>query len=148
MLLITSINFSNCCKMKIKIFIILIVALFPGNGHAQNNTVSIILTPQKKCIPLNKLPKPVHFDHSFFKTGHLREKDNTPQLFFNTLQLPKLKKGANLPFMFFTELSFSDILENSLNRLKADLINSYDDHITELFKDAPSLVKLRCIINL
>ena len=42
--------------------------------------------------------------------------------------------------MFFAELACCDMLQNALNNLKPDLINTYDDQLTELFKDAPSLV--------
>ena len=51
------------------------------------------------------------------------------------------------PLVITTELSFSDVLEHSMNSLKTGLVNTYDDHITELFKDAPSLFKVKCIIS-
>ncbi|MEP7256472.1 MAG: hypothetical protein ABI666_11900 [Ferruginibacter sp.] len=50
--------------------------------------------------------------------------------------------------LFITEVSFNDILESYINGVNGSLINTYDDHISELFKDAPSIVKLKCIIKL
>jgi hypothetical protein len=73
--------------------------------------------------------------------------DNTA-LFFNDQPVLKLNKTLKRPVLLLTELSFSDVLENSMNSLKANLISTYDDHITELFKDAPSLVKLKFILPL
>ena len=50
--------------------------------------------------------------------------------------------------LFTTEFSLNDMLENTLNSVSQNVINTYDDHISELFKEAPSLFKLKCIIEL
>ena len=46
-----------------------------------------------------------------------------------------------------SEFSLNDILENTINSVNANLLNTYDDHIAELFKNAPSLFKVKCIIS-
>lgn len=50
--------------------------------------------------------------------------------------------------LFTTEFSLNDMLENTLNSVSRNVINTYDDHISELFKVVPSLFKLKCIIEL
>jgi hypothetical protein len=134
--------------MKKAAFIILLNLLLIKPGYAQNNVIARMAIPQTKFISLLKPSKATSFDHSLIKADILQETANTPLLFFNDQQLLKLKKVLKKPVMFFADLSFSDVLETSVNSLKTNLINTYDDHITELFKDAPSLVKVKCIIPL
>jgi hypothetical protein len=59
-----------------------------------------------------------------------------------------LARAPRKPIVLFTKLSFSDLLENSINGLKVNLVNTYDDFVPELFNDAPSLFKIKCIIPL
>jgi hypothetical protein len=66
--------------------------------------------------------------------------------FFNNEPLIAVNKKAAKPVMIFAELSFGDVLENAMNKLKPGLVNTYDDELTELFKDAPSLLKVKCTI--
>ncbi len=65
------------------------------------------------------------------------------------LPIIKLKEtAAGKPILFFTRFSLNDMLENSINSMNDRLLNTYDDHIQELFKEAPSLVTLKCTISL
>jgi hypothetical protein len=134
--------------MKKAAFIILLNLLLLKPGYAQNNVIARMAIPQIKHVSLLKTSMSTSFAHSLIKADNLQEVANTPLLFFNNQQLLKLKKATKRLIMFFADLSFSDVLETSVNRLKTDLINTYDDHITELFKEAPSLVKIKCIIPL
>jgi hypothetical protein len=134
--------------MKKVTFIILLNLLLLKSGYAQNNVIARMAIPQTKHISLLKPSKASSFDHSLIKAANLQEPVITPLLFFNNQQLLLLKKAAKKPLTFFADLSFSDVLETSVNSLKTDIINTYDDHITELFKDAPSLVRIKCIIPL
>ncbi len=104
--------------------------------------------PQTKYISLLKPSISNSFDNSLIKADNLQESVNTPLLFFNNQQLLKLKKTTKKPVTFYADISFSDMLETSINRLKTDVIITYDDEIAELFKDAPSLLKVKCIISL
>lgn len=129
-------------------FIILVNLLLLNHGYAQNNVIAIITIPKTIHISLLKPPTSTSFNHLLIKADDLPEAANAPLLFFNNQQLLKLKMPVKKPVMFYADLSFSDVLETSVNSLKTNFINTYDDHITELFKDAPSLVKVKCIIPL
>jgi hypothetical protein len=134
--------------MKKTILIILLNLLLPGFGYAQNNVIAIMAIPKTTSISLLKPSVSTSFNHSLIKADNVQEAANTPLLFFNNQQLLKQKKVAKKPVTFFADISFSDVLQTSVNTFKTDLINTYDDHITELFKDAPSLVRIKCIIPL
>ena len=128
------------------VFIIILNLLLAQLGYAQNQAVTKILMPQKISIrllktsttPAQPLPKNVYID----------EPVNISLLHFNDQPVLKLKKTSSKRFMLLTELSFSDVFENSMNGLKVYLINTYDGHIPELFNDAPSLFKIKCILSL
>jgi hypothetical protein len=133
--------------MKKIIFIIIMIIVLRSTGSAQTAIVTRLVIPVKTNIFLsnNKTADPV-FDHSAIKATLFEEPDNS-LLFFNDLPLLKINKPVASPLSITTELSFSDVLENSMNSLKTGLVNTYDDHISELFKDAPSLFKVKCIIS-
>ena len=132
--------------MKKTVFIILLSLLLYKPGYSQNNLITRIEIPQIKHISLLRSFISKGSDHLVIKADILQESANTPLLFFNNQQILILKKDTKKPLTFFADLSFSDVLETSVNSLKTGLINTYDDQITELFKDAPSLVKVKCII--
>lgn len=46
------------------------------------------------------------------------------------------------------ELAYSDLVENTITKFNENLINSCDEQIPELFKDAPSLFKIKCVLSL
>jgi hypothetical protein len=87
-------------------------------------------------------------DQYLTRTVFTEEPAKMPLLVFNDQPVLIPAKTVKKAMMFFTELSFSDVLENSINNIRAGIINTYDDHITELFKDAPSLIKVKLIISL
>lgn len=67
--------------------------------------------------------------------------------FISNLPVVNLNKmPGRLPIQFFTELSLNDMLENSVNTINGNILYTYDGHITELFRDAPSIVKIHCVI--
>ena len=107
-----------------------------------------IVLPKKQGIGLLKTSSTSPLYHPLNKISFSEEQVNNSLLLFNDQPVLKLNKAVKKPVLFFTELSFSDVLENSMNRLKPDLIYTYDDQVTELFKDAPSLFKVKCIIPL
>jgi hypothetical protein len=134
--------------MKKATFIILLNLLLLKSGYTQNNVIARMIIPETKIISLFKPFISTGFNHTLLKADNFQQEANAPLLFFNNQQLLKLKKSLKKPVMFFADISFSDVLETSVNSLKTGLINTYDDQITELFKEAPSLVKIKCIIPL
>jgi len=104
--------------------------------------------PENTVISLLKPSTPASINQKLIKALHLPEQENAAMLFFNDQQVLQIKKAGKVPVRFFTEISCSDMLEGSVNMFNPALINTYDDHITELFKEAPSLVKVKCVITL
>ena len=132
-----------------KIVFIIIFQILAGQfGYAQNQVITKIVLPKKQGIGLIKTGTTPPLYHPLNKISFSEEQVNNSLLLFNDQPVLKLNKAVKKPVLFFTELSFSDVLENSMNRLKPDLIYTYDDQVTELFKDAPSLFKVKCIIPL
>ena len=134
--------------MKKTIFIIIVEILLLQFSYAQKQVMAKMVIPENSAGTLVKLKATPNPYHAFPKIVYTAEPADNATLFFNDQPVLKLNRNLKRPVLLLTELSFSDVLENSMNRLKANLINSYDDHITELFKDAPSLVKLRFILPL
>lgn len=66
--------------------------------------------------------------------------ENLPQIKLKTI-------GNKFSFAFYTELSFSDMIEGAFKNANSGLINTYDDNITGLYKNAPFLLKLKCCIH-
>jgi len=60
------------------------------------------------------------------------------------IKLPAVFRKSAL---IFTEFSFPDLMESTVNGINAGWVNTYDDHIPELFKDAPSLFTIKGIIS-
>jgi hypothetical protein len=134
--------------MKKIIFIIIFEILLLNHGYAQNQVMVKIVIPENPATTLVKMKTTQTPYHAFSKIIYTAEHADNSLFLFNDQPVLKLNKTLKLPVLLLTELSFSDVLENSMNNLKANLISTYDDHITELFKDAPSLVKLRFILPL
>ena len=132
-----------------KIVFIIIFQILPGQlGYAQNQVNTKMVLPKKPGISLMKTSSTLPLYNPLPKIGYAEETANNSLLIFNDQPVLKINKAVKKSVLFFTELSFSDVLENSMNRLKPDLIYTYDDRVTELFKDAPSLFKVKCIIRL
>ena len=118
-------------------------------GYAQNSVQSKFIIPAKYLFfqpAVNKRSKeqiPVkRINVLFSSTDH-------SSTFLSNLPVIKLKETAKRKTTLFTaELSLNDMLEISINSINAGLLNTYDDSIAELFKDAPSVVKFKCIISL
>jgi hypothetical protein len=68
-------------------------------------------------------------------------------LFFNDKLVIHVDAKKVKPVIFYAALSFSDVLESTVNKLKPGLINTYDYELAELFKDAPSLFNVKCTIT-
>lgn len=118
-----------------------------GNVFAQTRVVNKLVFPVKRDILFiqKELPPSTRPDFEINAAG---EPATDPLLSFNDLPLLNLSKPVSRYFSFFTELSFADVFESGINSFKPGIVTTYDDHITELFKDAPSLVKVKCIIPL
>jgi hypothetical protein len=130
------------------IFIIIFSILYCHQGYAQNQFVTKIQVPQKAAVNSLKLTATPSLYQALPKTVYAAQPLNTPLLHFNDSPVLKFAKTAAKPVLLFTEFSFSDLFENSMNGIKADLINTYDDHLPELFNEAPSTFKVKCIIPL
>jgi hypothetical protein len=133
-------------NMKQLIFIIIFKISLVQSGNAQNQFVAKMLIPENPAGSLIKLKINTHPYHIQPQIIYAAEPADNTALFFNDQPVVKLNKNKKRPVLLLTQLSFSDVLENSMNEFKADLVNTYDDHIIELFKDAPSIFKVKCII--
>jgi hypothetical protein len=130
------------------VFIIIFQILLGQFGFAQKQVITKMIIPLKQNISLIKTGTIPPLYHPIPKTNYAEEPAINSLLLFNDQPVLKLNKPVTKRVSFFTELSFSDVLESSMNTLKPDLIYTYDDQVTELFKDAPSLFKVKCIIAL
>jgi hypothetical protein len=132
---------------KIIIITIFEILLF-RSGYAQNQFVAKMILPENSAATLGKMKINSRPYHLALKIVYAAEPADNAALFFNDQPVLKFNKNRKRSVLILTELSFSDVLENSMNNLKPELINTYDDHISELFKDAPSLLKLKFILPL
>lgn len=132
-----------------KTILSIILKLFLCAGYAQNQAVVKILIPAQKDLTNMKhlTVKSIHrsFDHKIFLSRSCTEK-----YLFCVNEYPLLKTAANLKskISVSTQLAFADVLESYMNNIKTGLISTYDDSITALFKDAPSMLQFTCIISL
>lgn len=134
--------------MQQLIFIIIFNTLFGQAGYAQNQAVTKIMIPGKAGISLLKTTTTQKSYQALSKTVYSEVPLRISLLHFNDQPVLKLSKTTRKPILVFTELSFGDVLQNSMNGLKPNLVNTYDNHILELFNDAPSLFKIKFIISL
>lgn len=134
--------------MKKIVFIIILKIFFQLPGFAQNHVVNRLLIPKKASFFLLKETTPSGAGYVFCKKIFLCQAETATLLSFNDQALFRHRMPVKKSLSVFTELSFSDVLEDSINSLKDGLVNTYDDHITELFSDAPSLFKIKFIIRL
>ncbi len=134
--------------MKKIIFSIIFGILLIPFGYAQNQVITKMVIPERSHIALIKMKINSASNQALPKLVYSTESAENGLLFFNDSPVLKGNGAMKRTVLLFTELSFSDVLENSMNRLKTGLINTYDDQVTELFKDAPSLIKLKFILSL
>ena len=131
-----------------KIIFSIVLNLILLVGYSQNQAVVKIKIPAKQNVMNTKL-LPVawalqSFNHKiFFKEPYTENY----LLLFNEYPLLKSANNGKKNVSLLTQLSFADVLESSMNKVKTGLINTYDDNISELFKDAPSLLQFTCIIS-
>jgi len=134
--------------MKKLIPAILFLLLFMSAGYAQNSVTGKLNFPELfiiSPIATNNHPDIIPVK----KIELLSAPVNNLNAILTGLPIIKLKETvAGKPVLFFTRFSLNDMLENSINSMNDRLLNTYDDHIQELFKEAPSLVTLKCTISL
>lgn len=133
--------------MKQLIFIIILNTLAGYAVYAQSQAVTKIVLPAKAGIRLQNTTTTTR-GKNLPKGFYAEAPVITSLLHFNNQPVLKLSKTTRKPILVFTELSFGDVLQNSMNGLKPNLVNTYDNHILELFNDAPSLFKIKFIISL
>lgn len=134
--------------MKQIAFTIIFSTLFLQIVIAQNNKVSKLLIPEKAGMMKPNTGSHPALQQAVTLTDYKIQPLPNPLLHLNDQPVLSLPGKAFKMVSLFTELSFSDIFENSMSGIKDDLINSYDDHIPELFNDAPSLLRFKCLIRL
>ncbi len=131
--------------MKKIIFCIILQLLFINFGKAQSKAVAKITLPAKQVVLFTPQLPATSFNHkNFINTATVKAQ----LLFFNDVPLLKVAGTQKKQLMLLTRLSFADVLETTVNSFKPRLVNTYDDNIDELFKDAPSWLQLTCIVSL
>jgi hypothetical protein len=134
--------------MKKIIYAYLLITLFHSFTFAQNSVKLKAITPQKCFLVVfekTKKTKAFFSEHTFVL---LSKNENKLNAFISNLPVIKITETNKKKSLLFTELSFSDILENIFSSINSSLINTYDEDIPELFKNAPFTFKLKCIISL
>lgn len=117
-------------------------------GYTQNSVQPEFIIPAKYLFFQPAVNKGIKEQIPVKKINLLSSSTDNSNTFLSGLPVIKLKETAKRkPTVFIAELSLNDMLENSINSINAGLLNTYDDSISELFKDAPSLVKFKCIIS-
>lgn len=122
--------------------------MFLYAGYAQNVAVAKIRIPaQQDVMNTKQLPaRSIHqsFDHKIFLN-----KPYTDNYLLYLNEYPLLKNAANLKskISVSTQLAFADVLESYMNNIKTGLISTYDGRIMELFKEAPCMLQLTCILS-
>lgn len=137
--------------MKKILPLFLIILFFQLVASSQNfRKIEINPTKNSKLLPLVKKENPAATSlFSFFKLTPFPGHKNKLTSIISNFALVKLKESKiKIIHLIFAELSFSDIFESVIENTNTALLNTYDDGITELFKDAPFMLKLKCIIPL
>jgi hypothetical protein len=134
--------------MRQIVFIIILSLFSAQKGIAQNQVVNKLIILQKPRISLSNTGSFLSLYQTLPKPEYKAEAVDFSLLHLNDQPVLKFTKAPGKPVKLFTEFSFSDVLENSMNGLKVNLVNTYDDFVPELFSDAPSLFKVKCIIPL
>lgn len=133
--------------MKQLILIIILKLLLPVLIHAQSNVIQKLVVPSKVSVNIFNKTFPVIDKYCFKNFTDEERPGNNLLAFLNgqpIINLPRVFRKATL---IFTEFSFPDLMENTVNGINAGWVNTYDDHIPELFKDAPSLFTIKGIIS-
>ncbi|MBK7374272.1 MAG: hypothetical protein IPJ02_01470 [Chitinophagaceae bacterium] len=132
--------------MKKLVLLAILKLLSPAWEHAQNSVPEKLLVPQTSKVRIPRKDEPRHDPYFINSLAIAEHEEKNIFSFLNNEPLLKLSLFPKRSLLFFTEITFTDLLENSINRIKPTLLNTYDDHIDELFREAPSLFKLKCTI--
>lgn len=132
--------------MKKYIIMAILKVLTPVSGYTQNSVQQKLIFPEKITITSFSRPASTSFTYSIAKFIDIEGPGNSLLSFRNGQPIVKLPGSSNRSSLIFAEISYPDLVENTINSVNAGLINTYDDQISELFKDAPSLFKVKCII--
>ncbi len=133
--------------MKKIICIAVFKILFLACGNAQSNARPKFVIPAYHQASLITATPSVNPACSFGNFTIAEEPGNKMLIFLNNEPFLKFKATPKKIILVSAQLSFTDLVENTINSVKDGLLNKYDDHITELFRDAPSLVSLKCSIG-
>lgn len=133
--------------MKQLIFITILKLLLPLLGQAQSNVIQKLVAPSKNSVNTFSKNIPAPVEYSFKNFADEEESGNNLLSFLNGQPIIRLTGVFRKSAFIFTEFSFPDLMENTVNRINAGWVNTYDDHIPELFKDAPSLFTIKSIIS-
>jgi hypothetical protein len=135
--------------MRKLFYSILLVMFLHPFAHAQKNIKFTMVLPKQSFLSSAQKNK-VH--GNLFSFNHLKlvaESETKFQSFIAALPVIKITETATKRSLsFFAALSPGDLLENAFNKVNASLLNTYDDEVPELFKDAPFMVQLKCFISL
>ena len=133
--------------MKELSFILIPVLLLPAFISAQNyvKQQKLIIPITKKLLPGNTGKNQVSYKDRFLSTPV--EPGNRLSAFFRGDPILNFSFLQNRSVLVSPELSYSDLIENTIGNFNDRLINKYDDLCPELFRDAPSLFKIKCVID-
>lgn len=115
--------------------------------NAQSNAKPRFVIPAYHEVSLITNTSSVNHACSFSHFTLAQEPGNKMLIFLNNEPFLKFKATPKKIILVSAQLSFTDLVENTINSVKDGLLNKYDEHITELFRDAPSLVSLKCSIG-
>ena len=133
--------------MKQLIFITILKLLLPVLVQAQSNVIQKLVVPSKVSVNAFNKIIPAIGTYSFKNLNGEDLPGNNLLSFLNGQPLIRLTGVFRKSAFIFTEFSFPDVMENTMNGINAGWVNTYDDHIPELFKDAPSLFTIKGIIS-
>ena len=121
--------------------------LFVAAAYSQNHVRKIFVVPQQVHFATISRRAITTTAPATTLQINLLESNQGNSSFLSDLPVIKIKETIKkIPGFFFAELALNDMLENSVNNFNGNLLNTYDDSVTELFRDAPSIIKVKCII--
>lgn len=129
--------------MKQLVLITILQLLLPVLVQAQSNVIQKLVIPLKVSVNTYTKPIPASVTYSVKKFTGEDGPGNNLLPFLNGEPIIKLPTVFRKPVFIFTEFSFPDLMENTVNGINGGWVNTYDDHIPELFKDAPSFFAIK-----
>ncbi len=134
--------------MKQLILITILKLLLPVLVQAQSNVIQKLVVPSKVSVNIFSKAIPAIDTYSFKNLNGEDLPGNNLLSFLNGHPLIRLTRVFRKSAFIFTEFSFPDVMENTMNGINAGWVNTYDDHIPELFKDAPSFFTIKGILSI